>query len=189
MATIDPIRLRPGKKIVMDGKLYEVLTFDHRTPGKGQPSTTVKMRSYADGLVAEKTFKGSGAHPEEAEFEQRTVQFLYDDQDGYHFMDLGTYDQITLGDDILGLQTKFLVPEAEVVMAFWNGNPVSLDLPPKMVFTVTETQDDVARGNTSGSITKDAILETGLKIQVPPFIKTGEKVRVSTEDGRYVERA
>lgn len=189
MPTIDPIKLRPGMKIVMDGKLYVVLTFDHRTPGKGQPSTTVKMRSYETDSVIEKTFKGSSDHPEQAEFEQRTVQFLYNDPDGYHFMDLGTYDQISLQEDFLGMQAKFLIPEAEVIMSFWNEKPVGLDLPPKMVFTITETQDDVAKGNTSGSITKDAIIETGLKIQVPPFIKTGEKVRVSTETGDYVERA
>ncbi len=189
MPTIDPIKLRPGMKIVMDGKLYVVLTYDHRTPGKGQPSTTVKLRSYADGNVVEKTFKGSGEHPEQAEFEQRTVQFLYDDPDGYHFMDLTTFDQFALDSEFLGLQAKFLVPEAEVIMSYWNGNPVGLDLPPKMVFEVADTQDDVARGNTSGNITKDATLETGLVVQVPPFVKTGEKIRISTQDGSYVERA
>lgn len=189
MPTIDPINLRPGMKIVVDGKLFIVTSFDHRTPGKGQPSTTVKLKSYADGLVIEKTYKGSADHPEIAEFEQRTVQYLYNDPDGYHFMDLTTYDQILLTEDFLGFQAKFLVGDAEVIMSFWNGEPVGLDLPPKMVFEVVETQDNVAKGNTSGSITKEAILETGMAVQVPPFIKTGEKVRVSTEDGRYVERA
>ncbi len=189
MATIDPIRLRPGMKIVMDGKLYLVTSFDHRTPGKGQPSTTVKLKTYDGGNVIEKTFKGASDHPEVAEFEQRTVQFLYDDQDGYHFMDLTTYDQIMLDEDFLGMQAKFLIPEAEVIMSFWNQKPVGLDLPAKMVFTITETMDDVARGNTSGNVQKDATLETGLVIQVPSFIKTGEKVRVSTDDASYVERA
>lgn len=176
-------------KIVMDGKLYVVTSYDHRTPGKGQPSTTVKMRSYADGNIIEKTFKGASDHPEVAEFEQRTAQFLYSDQDGYHFMDLTTYEQVALEESFLGIQAKLLVPEAEVVMAWWNGNPVGVELPPKMVFTVTDTMDNVAKGNTSGNITKEATLETGLVIQVPPFIKTGEKVRVNTETGEYVERA
>ena len=189
MATIEPTKLRPGRKIVIDGKLYVVLTYDHRTPGKGQPSTTVKMRSYADDNVIEKTFKGSSDHPEEAEFNQRSVQFLYSDPDGYHFMDLTTYEQVSLTEEFLGLQAKFLIAEAEVIMSYWNEAPVGLELPPKMVFEIIETQDDVARGNTSSNMTKDAILETGLKIQVPPFIKTGQKVRVSTEDGKYVERA
>lgn len=189
MPTIDPIRLRPGMKIVMDGKLYVVTTFDHRTPGKGQPSTTVKMRSYADGNIIEKTFKGSSDHPEVAEFEQRTAQFLYSDQEGYHFMDLTTYEQIAVQEEFLGIQAKLIVPEAEVVMAWWNGNPVGVELPPKLVFTVEDTMDVVAKGNSSGNITKDATLETGLVIQVPAFIKTGEKVRVNTETGEYVERA
>lgn len=189
MPTIDPVRLRPGMKIVMDGNLYQVLTFEHRTPGNLRSFVVCKIRSFTDGKVIEKTFRGAADHPEQAEFEQRTVQFLYADQDGFHFMDLGTYDQLTLEEDFLGMQAKFLIPEAEVIMSFWNAAPIGLDLPSKMVFTVMETQDEVSKGNSSGAITKEAILETGLKVQVPPFVKTGDKVRVSTETGDYVERA
>src|SRR5690606_35944369 len=107
----------------------------------------------------------------------------------YHFMDLSTYEQFSLEEDFLGMQAKFLIPEAEVIVAWWNGNPIGLELPPKMVFQVVDTIDVVVKGNTSSGITKDATLETGMVVQVPPFVKNGDKVRVSTETGEYVERA
>jgi elongation factor P len=104
-------------------------------------------------------------------------------------MNLSNYEQFALPEEFLGFQAKFLVAEAEVIIGFWDEKPVALELPPKMTFTVVDTMDAIAKGNSSGSITKDAKLDTGLTIQVPPFIKMGDKVRVSTEDGSYVERA
>lgn len=189
MATIDPVKLRPGMRIVCDGVLYQVTEFQHRTPGNLRSFVVCKLRSYVDKKVVEKTFRGAADHPEEAEFEQRTAQFLYSDQDGFHFMDLTTYDQLTLDEDFLGFQAKLLIPEAEVVMSYWNSKPVGIEFPSKMVFTVVDTVESVARGNSSGNITKDATIETGLAIQVPNFVKNGDKVRISTEDGHYVERA
>lgn len=189
MSTIDPGKLRPGMKIVIDGQLYTVLEFNLRTPGNLRSFVVCKLRSYPEGRVSEKTFRGSADHPESADFEQRTSQFLYNDQDGYHFMDTKTYEQLTLSEESLGFQAKMLAGDMEVIMSYWNGLPVGIELPPKMVFTVTDTMDLVTKGNTSGNITKDATLETGLVIQVPAFVKIGDKVRVSTEDGKYVERA
>lgn len=189
MPTIDPVKLRPGMRIVSDGTLYQVTNFEHRTPGNLRSFVVCKLRNYADGKVVEKTFRGAADHPEIAEFEQRTVQFLYKEGDAYHFMDLKSYEQFELGEEFLGFQAQFLIPEAEVIMAFWNEKPVGLELPGKMVFEVVDTIDSVSKGNSSGSITKEATVETGLKIQVPPFVKTGDKVRVSTADGSYVERA
>jgi len=189
MPTIDPVKLRAGKKIVVDGQLWVVTDFQHRTPGNLRSFVVCKMKNLIDGRVVEKTFRGSADHPEEAQVESRTCQMLYHDDLGYHFMDMTSYEQLALSDDVLGFQAQFLVPEAEVVVSFWNDKPIGVELPPKMVFTVVDTIDSVDRGNTSNSITKDAGLDCGLKIQVPPFIKKGEKVVVSTEDGSYVERA
>jgi elongation factor P len=104
-------------------------------------------------------------------------------------MDSQTYEQFSLDPEMLGFQAKLLAADAEVIMAYWNGKPVGVELPPKMVFTVVETMETVSRGNTSGNIMKDATLDTGYVIQVPAFIKQGDKVRVSTADGTYVERA
>lgn len=189
MPTIDPVKLRPGMKIVSDGKLYVVTSFDHRTPGNLRSFVVCKLKSYEDGKVVEKTFRGGADHPEEADFEQRTCQYLYNDQEGYHFMDSKSYEQFMLSEEYLGVQAKMLVPEAEVVVAFWNANPVGVELPPKMVFEVIDTMDSVSRGNTSGNVMKDAKLETGLTIAVPNFVKIGDRVRVSTLDAKYVERA
>jgi elongation factor P len=189
MPTIDPVKLRPGMKIVCEGQLYVVTEFNHRTPGNLRSFVVCKLRGYADGRVVEKTFRGSADHHEEADFEQRTCQYLYNDSDGFHFMDTKSYEQFILSAEYLGVQAKMLVAEAEVVVAFWNANPVGVELPPKMVFEIVDTIDAPSRGNSSGNITKDATLDTGLVIQVPGFVKKGDKVRVSTADGTYVERA
>ena len=189
MPPIDPVKLRPGRKIVVDGQLWVVTDFQHRTPGNLRSFVVVKMKNIIDGRVVEKTFRGSADHPESAEVETRTCQMLFHDDMGYTFMDLTTYDQFVLSEELLGFQAQFLVPESEVIVSYWNDRPIGVELPAKMVFTVVDTIDEVDRGNSSGSITKDAILDCGMRIQVPPFIKNGEKVLVSTEDGSYAERA
>lgn len=189
MPTIDPVKLRPGMKIVTDGNLYVVTEFNHRTPGNLRSFVVCKLRSFADGRVIEKTFRGAADHPEEADFEQKTCSFLYNDGDGYHFMDSKTFEQFTLSEEYLGFSAKMLRPEGDVVVAFWNGNPVGIELPPKMVFEVVDTIDAPSRGNSSGNITKDATIDTGVVIQVPAFVKKGDKVRINTADGSYVERA
>ncbi len=189
MPTIDPVKLRTGNKIVLDGQLWVVTDFQHRTPGNLRSFVVCKIKNLQDGRVIERTFRGASDWPEKADFEQRTCQYLFNDDFGYHFMDSQSYEQFALPAEFLGDQAQFLVPEAEVVVGFWQQNPVGVELPPKMVFTVTDTYDTIAKGNTSSNITKEATLETGMKIQVPAFIKTGDKVRVSTDDGGYVERA
>lgn len=189
MPTIDPVKLRPGMKIVVEGVLYVVTDFQHRTPGNLRSFVVCKLRHFLDKKVIEKTFRGGADWPEQADFEQKTCNFLYSDQDGYHFMDSKTFEQFALDEEMLGFQAKLLSPDTEVVMAFWNGAAVGVELPPKMVFTVTETQDTVSRGNTSGNVMKDALLESGLTVAVPSFVKKGDKIRISTEDGSYVERA
>jgi len=175
-------------RLVVDGTLWTVTEYTHKTPGNLRSFVVVKIKSIADGRVVEKTFRGSET-PVLAEFEQRTVQFLYKDSDGFHFMDLTTYEQFMLNNDIVGFAANFLVPEGESIAGFWDGIPISIELPPKLTFKIVDTIDEVSRGNSSGNITKEATLETGLKIQVPAFVKKGEKVRVSTEDGHYIERA
>lgn len=189
MPTVERLKLRSGMKIILDDELFVVVSADHRSPGKGQAFSVVKIKNFNDGRVVEKTFRGQAHQIEVAEFEQRTCQFLYNDQDGYHFMDLTTYEQFALQEEFLGMQAQFLIAEAEVIVSFWNGNPVGLDLPGKMAFKIVDTVDDVARGNTSTNLTKEATIETGMVINVPPFIKNGESVVVNTETGEYVERA
>jgi elongation factor P len=189
MATIDPVKLRPGMKIVIDKALFIVTEFQHRTPGNLRSFVVCKLRSYPEGRIVEKTFRGAADWPEPADFEQRTCQFLYQDQDGYVFMDTQNFEQFTLEESMIGFGAKLLIAEAEVIMAYWNNVPIGVEFPPKMDFLVTETIEFVAKGNTSGNIMKDATIETGLVVQVPAFVKRGDRVRLNTADGSYVERA
>ncbi len=189
MAAVDPGQLRPGMKVVVDGELYIVQTFDLRTPGNLRSFVRSKMKKVKDGSVVEMTFRGAGADIQEADYETKTCQFLFKDAEGFHFMDLTTYEQFTLQEDFLGIQANFLAPEAEVIVAFWEGRAISVELPSKMVFTVTDTIGDVVKGNTANAVLKDATIETGFKVQVPSFVKVGDKIRISTEDGSYVDRA
>ncbi|MBX3727838.1 MAG: elongation factor P [Candidatus Sumerlaeia bacterium] len=188
MAQVDPGKLRPGMKVVIDGDLYIVQSFDLRTPGNLRSFVRSKMKKVSDGRVTEMTFRGA-SNIEEADYGTRTCQFLYSDGEDFTFMDLQTFEQFSVTADFLGIQAQFLIPEAEVIVAFWNDQPVGIELPPKMTFTVTDTIGDITRGNTANTITKEATIETGFKLQVPTFVRIGDKIRVSTEDGSYVERA
>ncbi len=188
MVVIKNTDLRSGMKIVYENELWIVTHQEHISPGKGQAFTRVKLKRYSDGRVVEKTLREND-RVDQADFITKTTQYLYEDQGARIFMDNESYEQFEISDDVLGLQAKFLIPNSDVIVSFYNGEPVGVELPPKLVFEVTETIDDIARGNTANAITKDATLETGLVVQVPPFIKTGEKIRVSTVDGSYVERA
>ena len=187
MPPIEPAKVRPGSKLVVEGDIFEVVEFAHTKPGKGQAFVKCRIKNLQNGRVLERTWK-IGEMLETADFEKHSCQFLYSDPDGFHFMDLGSYEQFTLAGEILGMGAKFLQPDAEVIVSFWEGRPIVVELPPKAIFVVVDTMDAV-KGNTANAITKDAVLETGHKLQVPPFIKRGEKIVVSTETGEYVERA
>jgi elongation factor P len=189
MASIDPGDLRPGMKVVVEKELYIVQSFDLRTPGNLRSFVRSKMKKVSDGRVVEMTFRGAGADIQQADYETKTCQFLFKDGTDYNFMDLTTYEQFSLTEDFLGLQASFLIPEGEMLVAFWEGRPINIDFPPKMVFTVTDTIGDVAKGNTANQILKEATIETGFKLQVPSFVKIGDKIRISSEDGSYIDRA
>lgn len=187
MAPIEPAKVRPGNKLKIDGDVWLVVEFAHTKPGKGQAFVVVKIKSLTNGRVLERTYK-IGEMLETADFEKRTCQFMYNDDDGYHFMDLGTYEQFPMDKDVLGMAADFMQPEMEAICSFWEGRAIAVELPPKIILEVTDTIEAV-KGNTATNITKDATLENGLVVQVPPFIKIGEKIVVSTETGEYVERA
>ncbi|MDX2175844.1 MAG: elongation factor P [Candidatus Sumerlaeia bacterium] len=189
MAQVDPNSLRAGMKVVIEGTLYQVTEYELRTPGNLRSFVRTKMKSLLDGRVVEMTFRGGKFDIQEADYETKTCNFLYSDQDGYHFMELTSYEQFTVSGEFLGIQANFLVPDTEVIVAFWENRPVSLLLPPKIAFKVVDTIDEVTKGNSANQILKEATIETGYKLQVPGFIKIGDSVRISTDDGMYVDRA
>lgn len=187
MPPIEPGKIRPGNKLVIEDDVWLVVDFAHTKPGKGQAFVVLKIKSLTRGNVLERTYK-IGEMLETADFEKKTCQFLYSDDAGYHFMDMTSYEQFALQEDILGNATTFLQPDTDAIVSFWEGRPIAVELPAKITLAVKDTMEAV-KGNTATNITKDATLENGMVVQVPPFIKIGEKVVVNTETGEYVERA
>jgi len=179
--------LRKGNILDIDGKLYVVLSADNFHPGKGTPTTQVDMRRISDGVKVSQRYKTT-EQVERAHVEDREFQFLYNDGEGFHFMNSETYDQITLPADLVGDQAAYLQPEMKVMMSVHEGTPVSLELPQKAVLEVVETEP-VTKGQTASSSYKPAILSNGVRTQVPPHVAAGTRIVVMTADGSYVERA
>lgn len=181
------IDLRPGLGVRIDGKLCVVTLTEHRTPGNLRAFVQL---TYKD-VVANKTLSrrfNPADEVEVAELDRRPMEYLYSDSAGATFMDLETYDQIVVPADVLGQALLYLTPNTQCVVLCSDGNPVTLELPPVVDLTVTETPPGI-KGATATNRLKEATLETGLKTRVPEFIAVGEKVRVSTETGEYQSRA
>jgi elongation factor P len=179
--------LRKGNIVETDGKLYVVLNAESFHPGKGTPTTQVDMRRISDGVKIAQRYKTT-EQVERAFVEDRKHQFLYQDADGFHFMNMENYDQITLSPEIVGDQGAYLAPEMEVMVAMHEGLPISFELPQKTILEVVETEPAV-KGQTAASSYKPALLSNGVRTMVPPFVGTGTKIVVMTADGSYVERA
>jgi elongation factor P len=173
---------------MVDGDLYTVLERAHHKPGKGGAFVRFKLKGIVTGKVIDHTVR-AGSKMETADVQVQAMQFLYRQGEDFIFMDLETYDQHPIGGELLGYASNFLKENAEGEVTTFEGKAIGVQLPQKMVFEVVETIDNPNLGNTATNVSKDATIETGLKVQVPPFIKTGERIRISTEDGSYVERA
>lgn len=179
--------LRKGNIVDLDGKLYVVLNAESFHPGKGTPTTQIDMRRISDGVKVAQRYKTT-EQVERAHVEDREHQFLYQDGDGFHFMNMENYDQVTLPADIIGDQAVYLEPEMKVMLAVHENVPVSIQLPQKATLEVVETEPTV-KGQTASSSYKPAVLSNGVRTMVPPFVGTGTKIVVMTADGSYVERA
>ncbi len=179
--------LRKGNIVEVNDKLYVVLNAESFHPGKGTPTTQVNMRRISDGVKVSQQFKTT-EQVERAYVEDREHQYLYQDGDGFHFMNAENYDQVTLGADVIGDQAAYLQPEMKVTLSIHEGVPLGLALPQKAVLEVVETEPTM-KGQTAASSYKPALLSNGVRTMVPPFIATGTKIVVMTADGSYVERA
>lgn len=188
MGFIDANQCRPGKKLLLDGELYTVLERAHHKPGKGGAFVKFKLKGIVSGKVIDHTVR-AGSKMESADVTTQPMQFLYQQGDDFIFMELESYDQIPIAADLIGFGANFLVESTEVQVTMYEDKALGVQLPQKMEFEVTETIDDADRGNTATGATKDATLETGMRVQVPLFVKTGDRIRVLTEDGSYLERA
>ena len=183
---VDTSQFRNGLKIVLDSQPYVITYFQHVKPGKGGAFVRTKVKNLLNGKVLEKTFR-SGEKVDEADIEERTMQYLYLDGDNLIFMDQETYDQLPFGAEVVGDSRNFLKENTEVDVLFWNGNAVNIELPAFVELAVSQT-DPGMKGDTASGATKPATLETGATVNVPLFIKEGEVLRIDTRSGEYVER-
>jgi len=179
--------LRKGNIVEIDGKLGVVMAAESIHPGKGTPVTQLDIRRISDGVKVSLRFKTTD-QVERAFVEDRKHQFMYQDSDGFHFMNTETYDQVALPADIVGNQAAYLQPEMKVMLSVHEGVPLALELPQKATLEVVETEPSV-KGQTAASSYKPALLSNGVRTMVPPFVGPGTKIVVMTADGSYVERA
>jgi len=179
-------QLRKGMIIEFNGELFRLTDVFHNTPGKGQASVQTKMKNIRSGVNAEYRFR-SGETAVKASLESKEMEFLFQDGEEYTFMDTDTFEQLPLRQDMLEETVYYLLPNLRVTINFYQNEPVGLELPGSVELKVTETEP-VLKGATVTSSYKPAVLETGLKTQIPPFIEEGEIIRVDTSDGKYLER-
>src|SRR6202049_853004 len=184
---ITSTQLRPGMVIKFNKELYSIFKMEHRTPGDLRGFVQVKKRSLRSGSMTEHRFS-SEDRVERASLDEQEMEYLYDDGEYFYFMNTSTFEQMHLTKDILGDATSYLIPQLKVNVEFYEGKPISVELPPSVDMTVVETEPGL-KGASVSNVTKAAKLETGLVVQVPPFINEGEKIRVSTSEGTYQERA
>ena len=179
--------LRKGNIVDLDGKLYVILSAENIHPGKGTPVTQLDMRRLSDGVKSSLRYKTTD-QVERAHVEEREFQYLYQDGDGFHFMNMETYDQVSVSEDVVGDQAVYLQPEMKVRLSVHEGVAVGIELPQRVTLEVVETEPTV-KGQTASSSYKPAVLSNGLRTSVPPHIAAGTQIVVSTADGSYVERA
>jgi elongation factor P len=179
--------MKIGNLMEYQGKLWRVLKLQHVKPGKGGAFVQAEMKDIAAGTKINERFR-SDEKLEKAHVEPRQMQYLYAEGDSHIFMDLTTYEQIALAEEDIAEQLGYLLPNTEVQINFHNDNPIALELPANVVLEVVETEG-VVKGQTATSSGKPARLETGITVSVPQFINAGEKVKVNTTTGEYVERA
>ena len=184
---IPATQLRPGMVIKWNKELFSIFKMEHRTPGNLRGFVQVKMRNFRSGTMMEHRFS-SEDKVERASLDEQEMEYLYDDGEYYYFMNTSTFEQMHLTKEILGDATDYLIPQLKVNVEFYEGKAVSVELPPSIDMTVVETEPGL-KGASVSNVTKAAKLETGLVVQVPPFINEGEKIRVSTSEATYLERA
>jgi len=179
-------QMQKGQTVKIDGKLYAIVDYQHVKLGKGGAVYQTKLKSLTDGSIQNVRLR-SEETIEEAYLDKRTYEYLYSSGSEHVLMDTTTYDQITLDDNAFGDGAKFIKPNTQIEVSMYEGRPIIVTLPNTVELEVTETTPEI-KGATATSQNKPATLETGLVVQVPPFIKVGEVIRVDTRSGEYLTR-
>ncbi len=185
--SIPATQMRPGMVIKHNNDLHSVFSVEHRTPGNLRAFIQAKLRNLRTGAMFEHRFRSSDAI-DKITVDQVQMEYLYQDGDNHVFMNTENYEQLHLGKDVLGDAVDYLTPNLQISVEFYNDKPVGVELPQTVDLTIVETEPGL-KSATASSVTKPAKTETGLVVQVPPFINEGEKIRVDTSEGAYLSRA
>lgn len=180
--------LRPGYGIKMDGKLFVITNFEHRTPGNLRAFIQIKYRNVLTGQILEKRL-GSSDDVEVIDLDRREMEFLFKDGSGATFMDTENFEQYNIGEGVLGDSLMYLRENAKTICLMYEGRIIALEMPAAVELVVTQTTPPMQQKVTATNVQKEAVMETGLKTRLPDFIKEGETVRISTADGSYMSRA
>jgi elongation factor P len=184
---IPATQLRPGMVIKHNNDLHGVFSVEHRTPGNLRAFIQAKLRNLRTGAMFEHRFRSADAI-EKVTVDEVQMEYLYNDGDSYYFMNTENYEQTHLTKEILGDAVDYLIPNLQIQVEFFDGKAVGVELPQTVELTVVETEPGL-KSATATNVTKAAKTETGLVVQVPPFINEGEKIRVDTSEGAYLSRA
>ena len=185
--SLQATRMKKGMLIKLGDDLFRVLELHHVTPGNLRGFVRVKFRNIRSGALSDQKLR-SEDFVERAVLDERQMQYMYKDGDSYHFMDTDNYEQLHISSEALGDSVNYIIPEAVIAVEFYGDEPVGIELPPTVDLKVTDTVPGI-KGATASNQIKPATLETGLVVNVPPFINTGDTIRVSTETGEYLSRA
>lgn len=183
---IDTSNFRIGLRLQIEGDLFYIIDFQHARTAQRRANVWTKLKNIRTGQVIERTYS-AGEKFDEPDFAERTMQYLYNDPEGFHFMDSRTYDQIALTAEQVGDYKWYLQENVEYQILFFEGNPINVEMPPAVVLEVTQSEPAV-KGDSVSNITKNVTVETGLQVKVPLFIKEGDKLKIDTRDGKYLER-
>ena len=178
--------LRPGMIIQHNGDLFSIYKAEHRTPGNLRAFVQAKMRNLRSGAMIDHRFRSTDA-VDKINLDEVEMQYLYADGDFFHFMNTANYEQIQLHKDVVGDRANYMMPDVLLKVEFFEGKPVDIQLPAVVDLKVVETEPGI-KGASATNVTKPAKLDTGLVVQVPPFISEGEIIRVDTSEGTYLER-
>ncbi len=179
--------LRKGNVVEMDGRLYVVLLAETYRPGKGTPTTSVDMRRISDGVKVSERWKTTD-QVEKATVDERDYDFLYEDSEGFHFMQPESYEQVVVTEDVMGGNKPYIQEGMRVFLKTFEGVPIAIEVPQKITVEIAETEP-VVKGQTASSSYKPAMTSNGLRIMVPPHIGPGTRIIINTDDDSYVERA
>ncbi len=184
--TVTTGELRKGLTVLLDGEMYKIMDWAHNKQGRGSAVVRLQLKNVRTGSNIERTFQ-AGSKFEDVRLERRPIQFMYTDGDQYNFMDPVTYEQFTVAQSVLGNSMDFIKEGDTVDVLVYNDEIVEVDLPAAVVLQITESEPGV-KGDTATGATKPAKLETGISVNVPLFVNEGDRIKVDTRSGKYLER-